>query len=158
MTKKKRHLPRRSKVTGRFIKSRRKKAPTKRRSTRTSRRNRQLRAIKTYTKKGYSANKIAKNLKKRNLGMRRKTLLKHVRETRQKTPREHPEKYTPHKYRRQAHISYPPLFPPKRVTLRGSQRGQPKVVRKEDSGRNLHYWVRGQIASGVWDSRPKIES
>jgi hypothetical protein len=92
------------------------------------------------------------------MGVRRKTVLRIVRETKGKPPRPNPEKNIPHKYRRPTHIRYPPLFPQKHVTLTGTQRGEPKVVRKEDSGRNLHYWVRGQIASGVWDRRPIIES
>jgi hypothetical protein len=153
--KKKRHLPRRSKVTGRFIKSRKKKPSTKKKSTRTSRRNRQLRAIKSYVRKGYSANKIARNLKKRNLGMKRKTLLKHVREEKHVAPREHAEKYTRHKYRRPSPKPVPLL---KQVSLSGYHKGHKTVKEKSGTGRVLFDWVREEMESDFWDTKPMVRS
>jgi hypothetical protein len=92
------------------------------------------------------------------MGVRRKTILRIVRETKGKAPRANPEKYVRRKYRRPAQIHYRPLFLPKQVTLTGTQRGEPKVVRKKDSGSNLYFWVKNQIVSGGWDRRPIIES
>ncbi|OGH06787.1 MAG: hypothetical protein A2W22_06140 [Candidatus Levybacteria bacterium RBG_16_35_11] len=59
-----------------------------------------IKAINRYVGKGYSANKIQKRLKARGLGVRRKTLLKIVRQTRLKQERANTWKYTPKKYRK----------------------------------------------------------
>ena len=59
-----------------------------------------IKAINRYVGKGYSANKIQSRLKARGLGVRRKTLLKIVRQTRLKQGKANTWKYTPKKYRR----------------------------------------------------------
>lgn len=57
-------------------------------------------SVKWYVKRGYSANKIQRKLKKRGIGIRRKTLLKYVREAKKKPVKADSGKYTPKKYRR----------------------------------------------------------
>ena len=92
-------MTRRSKKTGRYIRSRR--SPS--RVNRTRRRGlsaKKLRAIKIYARKGYSANRIQKRMRRRHIGVRRKTVLRLVRETKGRRPRPHPEKYVRHRYRK----------------------------------------------------------
>lgn len=57
-------------------------------------------SVKYYVKRGYSANRIHRKLKKRGIGIRRKTLLRYVREARKKSVKADSGKYTPKKYRR----------------------------------------------------------
>jgi len=135
-----------------------KKKNRKTRKRRTGLSAKKLRAIKTYANKGYSANRIQKRMRQRHMGVRRKTILRVVRETKGRPQRAHPEKYVRRKYRRPVQIHYPSSFLPKQVRLIGTQKGEPKVVRKEDSGRNLYLWIKNQIVSGEWDRKPIIES
>jgi hypothetical protein len=58
------------------------------------------RSVKYYVKRGYSANRIQRRLKKRGIGIRRKTLLRYVREAKKKPAKANSAKYTPRKYRR----------------------------------------------------------
>ncbi len=55
-------------------------------------------SVRYYVKRGYSANKIQRRLKKRGIGIRRKTLLRYVREAKKKSVKANREKYTPKKY------------------------------------------------------------
>ena len=57
-------------------------------------------SVGNYVKHGYSANEIQKLLKKRGIGIRRKTLLRYVRETKGKSVKPNREKYIPKKYRK----------------------------------------------------------
>jgi hypothetical protein len=50
-------------------------------------------------RKGYSANRIVRQLRSKGLGMRRKVLLKHIREMKMKSVKANREKYIPKKYR-----------------------------------------------------------
>jgi len=57
-------------------------------------------SVSFYVKRGYSANKIQRRLKKRGIGIRRKTLLRMVREAKKKPIKANSRKYTPKKYRK----------------------------------------------------------
>jgi hypothetical protein len=59
----------------------------------------QMDAIRGYSRKGYSANKIQQKLSQRHMGLRRTVLLGHVREIKEKQAKPHVERYTPTKYR-----------------------------------------------------------
>jgi len=63
-------------------------------------RNKQFLVVSEGIKKGYSANKIQRELKNKGIGIRRKVLLRQIREIKMKSPKVNPEKYTPKKYRR----------------------------------------------------------
>lgn len=51
-------------------------------------------------RKGNSANQILRQLRKEGLGIRRKELLRNIREMKTKSPRANPEKHIPRKYRK----------------------------------------------------------
>jgi len=57
-------------------------------------------ALNWYIRRGYSANKIQRRMKDRGLGVRRKTLLKIVREMKLKPKKADVKKYIPRKYRK----------------------------------------------------------
>lgn len=57
-------------------------------------------ALSWYVSRGYSANKIQKRMKDRGIGIRRKKLLKIVREMRLREKKARAEKYIPKKYRK----------------------------------------------------------
>lgn len=63
-------------------------------------RDKQVSVINDSIRKGYSANKIQRQLRKEGLGIRRKELLQHIREMKMKSPKANAEKYTPRKYRK----------------------------------------------------------
>jgi hypothetical protein len=60
----------------------------------------QISIINESIQKGQSANKIQKQLRSQGLGIRRKELLKQIREIKTKSPKANPEKYIPRKYRK----------------------------------------------------------
>jgi hypothetical protein len=62
--------------------------------------NKQFKVVNEGIKKGYSANKIQRELKSKGIGIRRQVLLRQIREIKMKSPRVNPEKYTPRKYQR----------------------------------------------------------
>jgi hypothetical protein len=71
------------------------------RKTRTiSRKQVKVMIIHNYVKRGYSANKISRELKRQGRGMRRKELLKIVREAQNKQLKADSKKYTRKKYRK----------------------------------------------------------
>lgn len=51
-------------------------------------------------RKGYSSNKIQRALRNEGLGIRRKELLRNIREMKMKSPKSNTQKYTPRKYRK----------------------------------------------------------
>ncbi len=75
------------------------------------------RAIRTYIKQGYSANKIQKKLQHQGLGIQRKRLLAEVRKVKGATPKAHPQKYTPKKYRRVTPRARRPVFSGKHIAV-----------------------------------------
>ena len=62
--------------------------------------NKQILIINEGIKKGYSANKIQIQLKNKGIGIRRKVLLRQIREMRMKSPKVNSQKYIPKKYRK----------------------------------------------------------
>lgn len=62
--------------------------------------NKQILVVNEGIKKGYSANKIQIELKSKGIGIRRKVLLRQIREMKMKSPKVNSEKYTPRKYRK----------------------------------------------------------
>ncbi len=59
----------------------------------------QISTINDGIRKGYSSNKIQRQLRSQGLGIRRKELLKQIREMKNKSAKANREKYTPKKYR-----------------------------------------------------------
>jgi hypothetical protein len=59
----------------------------------------QISIINNGIRKGYSSNKIQRQLRNQGLGIRRKELLKQIREMKNKSDKANREKYTPKKYR-----------------------------------------------------------
>lgn len=92
--------------------------------------------------KGYSANRIQKTLHREHMGMRRKTLLKLVREHKHVPPEKsrvvHREKYIPKKYRkyRRETVGYPLLG--KQIAVYGTVNGQSRRVEMSGNGRQLY--------------------
>lgn len=64
-----------------------------------TRKTKALKAVKGYTEKGYSANKIQRLLKEQGLGMRRKRILQEVRLSKKIEVKKDRFKYTPKKFR-----------------------------------------------------------
>jgi hypothetical protein len=150
------NMTRRSKKTGRYIHSRRSSS----RVHRTRKRGlsaKKLRAIKTYASKGYSANRIQKRMRQRHMGVRRKTILRVVRETKGRPPRANPEKYVRRKYRRPTAIRYPSLLP-EQVMLVGYHDGEKVKKKRLGSGRELYEFVKEEMSSEYWDSKPNVVS
>jgi hypothetical protein len=75
------------------------------------------RAIRTYVKQGYTANKIQKKLQSQGLGIQRKRLLAEVRKFKGTKPKAHPQKYTPKKYRRVTPKARRPVFRGKHIAV-----------------------------------------
>lgn len=137
----------------------------------------QIDAIRGYSRKGYSANKIQKKLSQRHIGLRRTVLLGYVREFKEKQARPHVERYTPTKYRG-AKIG----FFQKQVAAYSTFHGQSRRIQTVGNGQQLMKVM--MIASrhppkkqfltvsagafledpwkyverGRWDARPEITS
>jgi hypothetical protein len=60
----------------------------------------QRKAIRSYVKKGITANKIQKRLRARHMGMRRTVLLSQIRKVKHQKPKANRLKHTPKKYQR----------------------------------------------------------
>jgi hypothetical protein len=124
--------------------------------TKTEINRRREKAIRTYVRKGYSANKIQKKLQKQGLGTRRKDFLAKVRRIKRVKGRVvEREKYVPRKY---VKISIIPIITTKHVTLTGKHHHKRTSKTKIGSGRELFNFVRKELTSGFWDAKPKIES
>lgn len=96
----------------------------------------QRNTIRTYVKKGYSANKIQKKLKSQDLGIRRKTLLAEVRKIKGKKPKADRQKYTPHKYRiRRLKIDFPMM---KQIAGYSTVHGKPRRYQVAGTGKQLY--------------------
>ncbi|MGD0496698.1 MAG: hypothetical protein ABSB28_11800 [Candidatus Bathyarchaeia archaeon] len=145
---------------------------------------RQINAIRSYARKGYSANKIQQKLRQRHIGMRRTKLLHYVRQAKHKRARPHVQKHIPREYRRQTTYTPAPkigIFA-KQIACYGSEHGKSKRIQMFGSGRQLYEAM--QIVSkhppkkqfltisseallespeeflerGHWDARPRVES
>jgi hypothetical protein len=141
----------------------------------------QRKAIRTYVKQGYSANKIQKRLQKQNLGMRRKILLAEIRKVKGQKPKADRKKYTPRKYRK--YYLYRKRFGLKQIAGYSTVHGKPRRIQVYGDGKQLYrvmlltsqhppkqqfltmdaptllsnpwrYLSKGEH----WDTRPRIES
>lgn len=116
----------------------------------------QIGAVKSYVRRGYSANTIQKKMKARHMGMRRTVLLTYVREFRRQPAKPSIAKYVPRKYRRG--ITYRRAGYIKQVRLSGRHKGERARKIKTGRGSELYRWIRGELESGYWDTKPTIES
>jgi len=102
------------------------------------------RAIRTYVKQGYSANKIQKKLQKQHLGIRRKSLRAEIRKIKGKKPKVNRFKYTPKKYRKMTRgITYPRRkrrldFFEKKIAGYSTVNGKPRRIQVYGNGRQLY--------------------
>ena len=90
--------------------------------------------IRKLAKKGYSANKIQRELQKRGLGIRRKNMLKIIRKVKGVKKKPHAEKYIPRKYR--ARVK--PLLIGKPIAVYGTVQGKSRRVVMSGTGRSLY--------------------
>ena len=124
----------------------------------------QHKAIRTYVKQGFSANKIQKNLSKRGLGIRRKTLLAEIRKIKRQKPMVDRLKYTPRKYRKHLPKARKPVFIGKHIAVyryaRTKRHPRPYSARFEfyGSGKDLAKAIRLTLSGIVprWE-RPFVE-
>lgn len=105
----------------------------------------QIDALKRYSRKGYSANKIQRKLRSRHMGMRRTRLLGYVREFKRQKPKPSVAKYTPTKYA-QARMRLP-QFGGKYIAIYGTTRNRKGIVKRNrielsGSGRELYEAVK----------------
>lgn len=98
---------------------------------------RQINAIRSYSRKHCSANRIQRELSRRGIGLKRTTVLKYVRESKGKPPKAHPYKYTPIKYRKSFMISLG-----KQVAGYGSVHGKPRRIQMRGMGKELYQAMR----------------
>jgi len=120
----------------------------------------QIRLVSRFSKRGYSANRIQRELSRRHMGMRRTVLLRHVREFRGRQAKPSPEKYTRKKYRK---VTSQLRFPTsKTIILRGRWKGEKKTIHRSGYGSQLYNFVRQEMAKARnregWDARPEITS
>lgn len=141
------------------------------------------RLIKDYVGKGYSANRIQRELQIQDVGMQRKRLLLIVRQYRRTKPKPS-EKHIPIKYRGRASPWGAYYYPAqKQIAIYGTYMGQSRRIVVTGTGREL-YRIAGDILThppeirflrisayelerhpyrylkwrAWWDERPKIES
>jgi hypothetical protein len=126
-------------------------------------------AIKSYVKKGYSANKIQINLKNRHMGIRRKMLLAEVRRFKGQPSKAETVKYIPKKYARparwrgKARVKALPRkrlrwLGEKQVTLVGKHKGKLVIEKKRGSGKELYRFIKDEMTGDYWDEKPHIHS
>ena len=123
----------------------------------------QTKAIQSYVKKGYSANKIQIEMKNQHIGIRRKVLLSEIRIIKHQLPKAGIVKYIPKKYakaRWKARVERKRLRPLgiKQVTLTGKHNGKRVVITEHGSGKDLYKSIKNEMESGYWDAKPKIHS
>jgi hypothetical protein len=124
---------------------------------------RQKEAIRSYIKKGYSANQIQVNLKNRHMGIRRKVLLAEVRRFKGQPRKAQTVKYIPKKYARarwKARAKRPRLRPlgEKQVTLTGLHKGKLISKTQRGSGKELYRFVLDEMTGDYWDEKPSVHS
>ena len=99
--------------------------------------------IRKLAKKGYSANKIQKELQKRGLGIRRKELLRLVRKVKGVKKKPHAQRYIPRKYKaralwRKRALKVKPLLISKAIAVYGTVQGKSRRVEMSGTGRSLY--------------------
>jgi hypothetical protein len=128
---------------------------------------RQIKAIRSYVKKGYSANQIQVKLKNQHIGIRRKVLLTKIRIIKHQKPKAETVKYIPKKYAQAPRVKAPPrkrLRPffaqiqEKQVTVIGRHYGKRIIKKHYGKGRDLYRFVINEMASGYWDEKPQVFS
>jgi hypothetical protein len=126
----------------------------------------QKEAIRGYVKKGYSANKIQKQLKAQHLGIRRKVLLAEIRKAKNQPKKPNTVKYIPKKYvkaRWLARAELERILETKHVTVEGKHKlknGKVVFVSKtrRGKGKDLYNWVKKEMDSDYWDEKPTVHS
>ncbi|MBT0159921.1 hypothetical protein G4O51_08045 [Candidatus Bathyarchaeota archaeon A05DMB-2] len=120
-------------------------------------------AIHGYVKKGYSANRIQKQLQAQHLGIRRKTLLAEIRRVKGQPSKAETVKYIPKKYARARwkarakRIKFEPIRG-KQVTLTGLHKGKLISKTQHGSGKDLFRFVKDEMTGDYWDEKPHIHS
>lgn len=107
--------------------------------------------IRECSHKGYSANRIQKELQKRNMGMKRQRLLTYVREYKGKRLKAESSKYTPTKYKGGGFVTYEPHR--HQIAIYGSKGGQSRRAELSGGANELY---RSMIL-GLWKHPPKKE-
>ena len=118
-------------------------------------------AIRSYIKKGYSANQIQVNLKNRHMGIRRKVLLAEVRKIKGQPSKAETGKYIPKKYVRtrwRARAELERILETKHVTVTGKHKGDLVSKTRSGKGKDLYRWVLDEMTGGYWDKKPIVHS
>jgi hypothetical protein len=121
----------------------------------------QKEAIRSYVKKGYSANQIQVNLKNRHMGIRRKMLLAEVRRAKNQPKKPNTVKYIPKKYvkaRWLARAELERILETKQVTVEGKHKGDFVSKTRRGKGKDLYNFVRDEMTGDYWDEKPSIHS
>ena len=121
---------------------------------------RQIKAIRSYVKKGYSANQIQVKLKNQNMGIRRKVLLAEVRKVKGQKLKAGTAKYIPKKYSKARWLARAELerLLEKRVTITGKHKGDFVTKTRSGKGKDLYRWVLDEMTGGYWDKKPIVHS
>jgi hypothetical protein len=106
--------------------------------------------IRQLSKQGKSSNEIARQLRREGIGIRRKTILAHVRKFKGRKPKAEPYKYTPRKYRmrkakaivaeyhrKEAERHYEYEVKPKHIAVYGRVDGISKRLEVSGTGKEL---------------------
>jgi hypothetical protein len=102
----------------------------------------QINRIRELNAKGYSSNRIQKQLRSEHIGLRRQIILNYTREFRGRPAQKNVSKYIPHKYRKNR--TYRPNY--KVITISGSVKGKNKKLNIVSSnGKSLHKILREHI-------------
>ena len=128
---------------------------------------RQEEAIRSYVKKGYSANQIQIKLKNQHLGLRRIVLLAEVRKVKGQKLKAETAKYIPKKYSQAPRVKAPPIkrlrpfftqIQEKKVTIIGRHYGKRIIKKQYGKGRDLYRFVKDEMTGDYWDEKPRIHS
>jgi hypothetical protein len=121
---------------------------------------RQIKAIRSYVKKGYSANQIQVKLKNQHMGIRRKVLLAEVRKVKGQKLKAGTVKYIPKKYVKVRWLARAELerLLEKRVTITGKHKGDFVTKTRSGKGKDLYRWVLDEMTGGYWDKKPIVHS
>jgi len=118
-------------------------------------------AIRGYVKRGYSANKIQKQLQAQHLGIRRKMLLAEIRRAKGQPSKAETVKYIPKKYVRarwKARAELERILNEKHVTIEGKHKGDSVSKTRRGSGKDLYRFVKDEMTGDYWDEKPSIHS
>jgi hypothetical protein len=137
---------------------------------------RQTSRIKELSSQGRSTNEIQRTLSREGIGLRRSVMLEYVREYRGKAPPTNPSKNIPTKYRgttaqrkwkkrqrdwRRGRVREKKPeegWGNKKVVLQGRIDGKRVLDTRRGSGKELYDFIKAEMDSGDWDTRPSIVS